>query len=516
MSAAPGTTCPADGRLLPPVAGTAPLAVPAVVGRARAAQPGWAALPLADRADRLLRVARRIVEKRAEILSILSDELGRAPSDSLLSEVATTISYVQGVVAIGKDVLKPEPVKLSMIDFPGKRATVELVPRGVIGIIEPWNYPVLQFYKPVFPALLAGNTVVLKPSEHSPRSGIWLAEQFQSVLPADVVLSVVGAGDVGAALVEADVDAVVFCGSVATGRKVAMRCAERMIPCSIELGGKDAAIVLADCDFERTVAGITHWSLHNAGQDCSSIERVIVMSPIADRFVKALGRAVSLLRVSPPEGEGDLPPLQNQAQLEIVESQVAEAVKDGAIVVCGGKRTGRGLGYEPTVLDHCTPSMRIIREETFGPVIAILRVESLDEAVKLANDSVYGLNGSVWTSDLGQGEALARRLHVGVAYVNNHSFAGVIPQIPWTGTRSTGTGVAASRHAYGTFTRPRTVVVDKNAKPDVFWMPSNPDLLALGHAVSELQLGSLSQILTLFPLLGKRVEAIRKLARGER
>jgi acyl-CoA reductase-like NAD-dependent aldehyde dehydrogenase len=335
-------------------------------------------------------------------------------------------------------------------------------------------------------------------------------EQARACFPADLVQVVYGGGEVGAALVEADVDAVVFCGSVATGRKIAARCGERLVPCSVELGGKDAAIVLRDCDLPRTVAGILQWSLHNAGQDCSSIERVYVEEPIADALVEKLVAAVGRLKLAPAP-LADLGPIQNPAQLAIVERHVREAVAAGASLRAGGAATGVGWGFQPTVLDGCTEEMAVIREETFGPVIAVVRVADAEEAVSRANRSRFGLSASVWTRDLARGEALARRLDVGLALVNNHSFPGSVPSIPWTGTKDTGTGTAASRHAYSTFVRRRTIVVDRSRNPDVFWRPVDADLLALGHAVSELALGRFGKVLQLLGLLRKRVASIRAL-----
>ena len=349
----------------------------------------------------------------------------------------------------------------------------------------------------------------MKPSEHTPRSGAWLAEQFAAELPPGVVQVVQGDGAVGGALVAADVDAVVFCGSVATGRRVAARCAERLIPCSVELGGKDAAIVLEDCELDRTVAGILQWSMHNAGQDCSSIERVYVVEAIADRFVDQLAAAVGRLGVV-PEGR-DVGPLQNEEQLRVVADHVADARARGAEVRTGGEPTGHGHGFQPTVLDRCSDEMKVVTDETFGPVVAVVRVPDELTAVRLANEGRYGLCGSVWTRDIRRGERLARQLDVGIALVNNHSFPGSVPQIPWTGTRWTGTGVAASVHAYSTFVRRRTVVVDRSGRPDVYWRPVDESLMELGEAASQLALGAWGKLFKLFSLVGRRVAAIRAL-----
>lgn len=511
---APGTTNPLDGSALPPVTDTPADAVPGLVDAARAAQSGWAALDVAARSKAVLAFARAALERSDEIIAILASETGRSPLECALNEANGILDYAKGAVGVAKTALKPEKVPFSPIVFPGKRAVIEPVARGVVGIIAPWNYPLGNFYKSLFPALLSGNGVVMKPSEHTPRSGAWLAGVAADTLPAGLVQLAQGGGDVGAAVVDA-VDAVVFTGSVATGRKIASRAGGRLIPCSVELGGKDAAIVLADCDLARTVAGIAQWGMHNAGQNCAGLERVYVEDAIADTFIPALARAVGRLRVESGTGESELGPLQNAQQLAVVEAHVADARAQGATVLCGGERVGSGLGYAATVIDGCAPGMLVHDEETFGPVLAVVRVPDADAGVVAANASQYGLNGSVWTTDLARGERLARQLDVGIANVNNHSFAGIVPQIPWTGVKETGHGVAASRHSYGTFVRPRTVLVDKNKAPDPFWFPANPDLETLASAVRDLSLGAFAAIFRLLPVLGKRTKAIRDLSRED-
>lgn len=511
---APGTFSPADGRSLEPVASTPVTELEALVERARDAQIRWAKRTLAERVEALERVVARMLDRADEILAILGEETGKSRTDALLNELSGLGPYLPVAAAEARAALKPVKVKLSPLDYPGKKIVTEAVPRGVVGIIAPWNYALGNFYKPIFPALLAGNAVILKPSEYTPRTGAWVAAQFEAELPAGLVSVAQGGGDVGAALIEV-VDALTFTGSVPTGRKVAVRAAERFIPCSVELGGKDAAIVLADCNLDRTVAGVAQWGLHNCGQNCAAIERVYVEGVIADEFVRRLGAVADALHVSPDGPHADIGPLQSHAQLAIVERHVADALKKGATLVAGGERTGSGLGYRPTVLDHCTPEMLVMTEETFGPVIAVQRVAEPEEAVALANASPYGLNGSVWTTNIDRGTELARRLDVGVAYVNNHSFGGALANVPWTGVKETGTGVAASRWSYHTFTRPRTLFVDTNKNPDPWWFPMNEELAQMGELLLERARGSKAALLKLPPLLGKRVKAIQKLARGD-
>ncbi|MEI8256755.1 MAG: aldehyde dehydrogenase family protein [Deltaproteobacteria bacterium] len=514
-TALPGTMSPVDRSPLPTVEPSSEADVREAVRRAREAQSSWAARPLRERESAIDALAIRLLEGSAEVQALIEQELGRPRALSVVVEICAARDYVKQVVRAGRSALAPERIKLSKLDWPGKSAIVEAVPRGVIAIIAPWNYPLANYYKHFFPAVLAGNAVVLKPSEHTPRTGAWFAKQCEAVFPKDVVQIVQGRGDIGAALIDAGVDAVTFTGSVRTGRKVAAHAGERLIPCSVELGGKDAAIVLADCDLDRTAIGVVTWAMQNAGQDCSSIERVYVEEAIADAFAARVTAIAKKLRVSTGEGLAEVGPLQNEAQLRIVESHVDEAKQKGATVLAGGKRTGKGLGFEPTVLDRCTHSMLVVTDETFGPVLPIIRVRDAEHAIEMANDCQYGLNASVWTRDIARGSDLARRLQAGVVYVNNHSIAGSMPEIPWTGVKQTGPGVAASRHAYHTFVRRRTLFVDTNTKPDPIWFPADENIAAFGDAIVARGLhGGLGVMLKLLGLLGKRVKAVQALARG--
>ncbi|MBL9086462.1 MAG: aldehyde dehydrogenase family protein [Planctomycetia bacterium] len=501
---------PLDLAPLPPVLATPPGDVADVVARARAAFPAWAALPLEDREARLDAAARRMVARRGEVVALLAAEVGKGHAEALFGEALAPLDQLRQWRPIVRAHLRRRRIALPRLAFPGKRAFVDVVPRGVIAVITPWNYPLATFLRPVLPALLTGNAVVLKPSEHAPRTALWFAESLASFLPDGLVGLVLGGADHGRAVVGSDVDAVCFTGSVAAGRDVARRCGERLVPASLELGGKDAAIVLADCDLDRTLAGITTWALHNAGQDCGAIERVYVEEAIADAFVGRLADAWRRLRVADRLGEGDVAPLATEAQLAVVTRHVDDARRRGAVVRCGGVRVGAGLGYAPTVLDRCTDEMDVVREETFGPVVAIRRVAHADEAVERANASAYGLGASVWTRDLARGRAIAERLRCGVLHVNNHALSGAVVALPWTGTGASGGGIANGPHALATFTRPRSLLVDAAAAPDPFWMPYDGDLVDLGERVGRLQTGDLGAALRLPALAARRRRTLRE------
>jgi acyl-CoA reductase-like NAD-dependent aldehyde dehydrogenase len=511
MSHAPGSVNPATLKPLSVLQNSSLEDVKAAVAAARAAQPAWAALSLDERAAKVKALGQAILAKADALAQTMSDETGRSTVEAKASELTSLAPYVETAISEARRVLKPHKVKFSALDFPGKRGVTESIPRGVIGVIAPWNYPLGNFWKPLFPALLSGNGVVLKPSEYTPRTGAALAAICAEVLPKGLVGVVHGVGDVGGALID-EVDGVTFTGSVPTGRKVAARAAERLIPASLELGGKDAALVLADCDVERTAIGVAQWALHNCGQNCAAIERVYVEEAIADAFVATLTRVVSKLKVS-SGSDGDLGPLQSEAQLNIVERHVEQAKAKGAKVTTGGARVGSGFGYAPTVLDFCTDHLVVVRDETFGPVIAVLRVKDAEEGLKRANDSRYGLNGSVWTRDVARGEQLLRRMQCGVGYVNNHAFAGILADVPWTGVKETGPGIAASGYSYGLFTRPRTVIVDSGKNPDPWWIPATPELSEFVEALlARGRGGGLGVLLKLGGLAKKRIASIKALA----
>jgi acyl-CoA reductase-like NAD-dependent aldehyde dehydrogenase len=501
---------PRDLRSLEPVKPTALAALPEVVARARAAQAAWGQKPLSERLPHLVRAARDMLTRRNEVIALVEEEIGKVEAEALFNEALGPLDAVKAWAALLKPALKRRRVRLNPLNFPGKRAFVDSIPRGVVAIIAPWNYPVSGLYRSVFPALMTGNAVVLKPSEYAPRSSGWFARLLAEHLPTGVVQLAVGAKDVGQALLEAKPDACVFTGSTRGGREVAVRCAELGIPCSVEMGGKDAAIVLSDCELERTVAGITHWALSNSGQACGAIEVAYVDRLIADSFVARMREAWTQLRVGPSHGSStDVAPLANRRQFDVVTRHIEDAKARGASVVCGGAPVGKGLWYAPTLLDHCSEEMAVVQEETFGPVLAVVRVDGPVEAIRAANQLRYGLGASVWTGDVARGQRLAERLEVGVVSVNNHAFTGAVPSLPWSGTRATGFGVANSTLSLGTFLRPRTTVVDRRKKPELFWMPYDETLVELGDILADLQVARVERAWRIPLLMRRRLKTLR-------
>jgi acyl-CoA reductase-like NAD-dependent aldehyde dehydrogenase len=438
---------PVSGALLAEVPELGAAEVAALVARAREAQPGWRALGF-DGRGRVLRAARRwVVDNGDRIARTIVSETGKAYEDAQLAEV----SY--GAAAFGfwarhaPKYLADRRVRSGAPAVLGKRMLVRYEPLGVVGVIGPWNYPLTNSFGDCIPALAAGNAVVLKPSEHTPLTSLLLAEGLaQCGVPPGVFAVATGAGPTAEALVDL-VDMVQFTGSTATGRKVAQRAGARLIPVSLELGGKDPMLVLADADLERAANAAVYYAMQNAGQTCISVERVYVEDAVHDEFARRVTEKARALRQGDPRGGPgtvDVGAMTTPAQLDIVEEHVRDAVARGASVRVGGQRSG--AFFSPTVLTGVDHTMLAMREETFGPTLPLMRVRDAEEAIALANDSEYGLAASVFTGDVRRGEAIARRLRAGAVTVNDALINYQALELPMGGWKSSGLG---SRHGEG-------------------------------------------------------------------
>jgi acyl-CoA reductase-like NAD-dependent aldehyde dehydrogenase len=493
------TKSPIDGSPLSNVIASSPDDVRAAVARARAAQPEWAALPIEERAQLVGRAKRRVLARAEEIAQLVHTEVGKPEVEVLLGEVLPTADVIAYWTASIEELLDRSEVDLDPLLFPGKSGFIYREPRGVVALIQPWNFPLALPLRTIVPALLAGNAVVFKPSEISPRTGALVGELFEG-LPKGVLEIVQGGGDVGGELCGADVDLVAFTGSVPTGRKVAHACAERLVPCALELGGKDAAIVLADANLDRAANGIVWGAFMNAGQNCASVERVYVERPVAEALTKKIADATKALRIG-----DDVGPLTTEAQREIVKKHVEAARGAGAEVLAGGEPGKQGYTYLPTVLRVESDETPLMQDETFGPVVPIAVVADADEAVRRANASRYGLTASIWTKNVARGEALARKLRAGVVTINNHAFTGAIPAAPWSGVGESGYGITGSPLALDALTRPRLVLSDKGrGKRELWWYPYTETLRTIALAMARLRGGAsgvLARIGALFTLL---------------
>lgn len=495
---------PRDGTPLPPVPITPLDEIPSLVHRARGAQAAWARLGLDERRARLQGIERRLLAEAEGFAALLEEEIGRPRAESYLVEIVPSADVFAYWLARAPVLFAARPVAIPRLVFSGKRGVVERLPRGVVGVIMPWNFPLALPLRTIVPALLAGNAVVFKPSEWAPRTGARLAELFAEAIPEGALQLVQGDGRAGEAMIRAGLDLVVFTGSRRGGEAVARACGETLTPLSLELGAKDAAIVLADADLERTAAGIVWAAFGNAGQNCAAIERCLVVRDVRDAFLLALERELARLRPGPAaEGEEDLGPLANPMQKQVVESQLAASAGERIF----GPPCRGGLYVQPAIVVDPPEDSPLATEETFGPVLPVFTVRDEEEAVARANRSPYGLTVSVWSRDLARAERIGRRIHAGVVTVNNHAFTGGLADAPWGGVRGSGFGVTNSPEVVQALTRPRFVLVDRGSVArELWWYPYGRSTLGLARALTRLRSGTSGKA-------SAAVEALRHLGR---
>ncbi len=440
---------PATGETITTVPDLGADQVATMAASARAAQPEWEAYGFEGRGRVLLRAQKWVMDNAERIVETICAETGKTYEDAELAEIGYAGNAFGFWAREAPHYLGDERVKTSQVLVKGKRIVLRYRPLGLIGVIGPWNYPLTNSFGDCIPALAAGNAVILKPSEVTPLTSLLLAEGLRECgLPEHVLQIATGRGETGAALIE-HVDMIMFTGSTRTGRKVAEAAARRLIPASLELGGKDPMIVLADADLERAANFATYYSMQNGGQTCISIERAYVEEPVYDEFVAKVTEKVRALRVGRPAGPGsvDVGAITFPPQLETIKDHVADAVQKGARVLAGGgEAAGPGRFYEPTVLVDVDHTMKCMTEETFGPTLPIMKVRDVEEAVRLANDSPYGLGASVFSRDADKGEQVARRIEAGAANVNDAMINYTVLELPMGGAKASGLG---SRHGAG-------------------------------------------------------------------
>ena len=425
---------------------------------ARQALPKWKSTPLEERARILVNSADLLIENqgnpgdfiKTDIMHLIIDEMGKAVSEAE-TEVFETSDILRYFGSEAKEFIKDEIPTLDQMLWATKTSVLKYQPVGVVGIIKAWNFPLEIPIWSIGAALLTGNTIVFKPSEHSPMIGEWLGHLFKKAgLPDGVFNVVVGNREVGEALVDSNIDMISFTGSTSTGKKIAQKCQERNIKVSLEMGGKDPAIVCNDAKLERAINGVVWGALVNAGQVCVSAERVYVQEKIYDSFVAGALDLVKTLNV----GNGwdpstDMITLISQSQLDKVDAQVKDAIAKGAKVLIGGHRlTGskydKGFYYAPTILVDVDNSMEVFTEETFGPVLSIKKFSNYEEVLNEANNSEYGLGSSVWTESIEIANFFANELEAGMVWINDINVC--FPQCPWAGIKNSGVGYDLSKH----------------------------------------------------------------------
>jgi acyl-CoA reductase-like NAD-dependent aldehyde dehydrogenase len=440
--------------------------VEAAVARARAAQPAWAALPFKERGAALRRLA-RAVRDDPRLLDILVSESGKPTFEAEGIEVFYTLELTRYYTGrAGRRALRDD-LRHPMV-FSNKRARVIHHARGVVAVIGPWNWPLLNNYADCVAPLACGNAVILKPSEHTPLTSLRIAELWKELgLPDGVFQVVAGRAEAGAALVDR-ADMIFFTGSHAVGRRIASRAGERLVPVVCELGGKSPMLVLADADLPRAAHAAVWSSFANSGQVCVRTERVLVEEPVAERFLALAAEEIAKLRQGPPllpvrsgDAKLDVGAITFPPQIARAQAHIADAVAKGARVVAGGEaRGGAGDFFAPTMLADVTPDMAVMREETFGPVMPVMRVANAEEGLRIANDTPLGLSGSVWSRDEARARALARRLEAGSVCVNDVLLNYFIVEAPLGGVKASGLGFRHGPEGLRQFCRLETVVED--------------------------------------------------------
>jgi succinate-semialdehyde dehydrogenase/glutarate-semialdehyde dehydrogenase len=501
---------PATGEEIGRVPNTRLDGIAAAVSRARAAHPAWSRMSFYVRAGYIMRARELILEELDALAELIARECGKPAPEAISLDLAPSLDLMQYFAKNTEKMLRPDKLNIGLFGWMGRSSRVEYRSLGVVGIISPWNFPWGIPSGEVVPALMAGNAVILKPSELTPLIGVKMGEIFNRAgLPPGVFQVVTGDGATGAALVEAGVDKIMFTGSVATGRKVAAAAGERLIPVVLELGGKNPMVVMEDAHLETAAAAAVWGAFVNSGQACASVERCYVHASILDKFTDLVVEKTGELRQAPGMvPDTDVGAMTSEAQLAIVEDHVNDAVARGAMVRIGGKRNSKlkGSFFEPTVLTGVDQSMKVMRAETFGPVLPIMAFKTEDEAVALANDSSLGLTANVFTGDIGRGRRIARAIEAGTVMINEVIYTHGIAQTPWGGVKNSGYGRTHGKLGLLEMVSPRHIHVNRAGfMPDMWWFSYTAPARDLFHGLAKrFATGSVLQTLLIMPQMVRR------------
>lgn len=489
--------------------------VAAAVKRARAAQPAWANLSFAERGKVILK-AREVMLGRVDELGLLvSRETGKPISEAISMEIVPTLDAMYYLARSASSLLRPQKIDIGQYGLMGRSSRIVYKPVGVVGIISPWNFPLATPAEEIVMALVAGNSVVLKPSELTTLTALKLGNIFRAAGLSESLLEIVtGDGSTGAALIDARVDKIMFTGSVPTGKRVAAAAAKHLTPVVLELGGKDPMIVLEDADIPNAARGAVWGAFANSGQACASVERCYVHEAVAPQFLaRVLAETQTLKQGVGTEADTDIGAMTNERQLQIVEEHVADAVDRGAKVVSGGKRVASSAGffYPPTVLTNVDHQMTIMRDETFGPVLPVMTFRTEDEAIRLANDSVFGLTASVWTKDISRGRRIAEQVAAGTVMVNEVLYTHGIAQTPWGGVKESGYGRTHGRAGLLELVNPHHIHVNRlSSLPDLWWFRYDPNAGKLFRGLANyFTTGSILRTTRLVPAMLRRLLKLR-------
>jgi acyl-CoA reductase-like NAD-dependent aldehyde dehydrogenase len=485
---------PATGETLGYFEKTPPAALPQNFSHARAAQAAWSRIPVAERCAHLRDLRDRVMSSRDALSDAVVAESGKPRVEALFADIFVAVDTAAYFTKNAEGLLSPERVPHHSTAAKAKSGKLIYEPLGVIGIISSWNYPLAIPLSQIIPAVVAGNAVICKTSDFTPHCGALIEKLFVDAgFPRDLVTVVQGAGEVGQALIEADPDKVLFTGSVATGRRVAEACAKRLIPTVLELGGKDAMLVLADADLDIAASAAVWGSYTNCGQVCLSVERLFVEQSVGDEFAARCVAKTKKLRLGPGnDPTTDVGPMIRPQHVQRVVDLIEDAVSRGARVLCGGHpRVDLGANFfEPTVVTNVDSTMKLFQEETFGPILAMQAVENSEEAIARANDSPFALSASVWTRDAARGEAIAKRLRAGAIMVNDAISYFAIAEAPHGGCAASGWGRTHGKAGLLEMVQTKYIDVDRlpgREKP--WWYRYGADLERAADAFLQFEYG---------------------------
>ncbi|MGI6487786.1 MAG: aldehyde dehydrogenase family protein [Syntrophomonadaceae bacterium] len=464
---------PATGERLGTVPVVSPEEVPGAVHAGRKAFVEWCQVPLAERLKALGCLRQCILDNIDVIVDKICINTGKTRMDALTAEILSTVDIIKFYEQHAPVFLSKQKVKTPWLLW-GKKSYVEYKPMGVVAVIAPWNYPFNLAVVPAISALAAGNVVILKPSEVAPLVGLLVEDLFrQAAFPSGVIQVLHGGGEVGQALVQAGPDKIFFTGSAATGKQIMAAAAEQLIPVQLELGGKDAMVVLADAPLERSVNGVLWGGFTNSGQVCMAVERLYVEADVYSEFLDRLLARINTLRQGSGK-DGELGHMTDPRQLEVIDAHLRDAVAKGAKIICGGlpSDAADSMLVPPTVVVDVDHSMKLMREETFGPIIAVMEFKDRNEVVELVNDSEYGLSTSIWTRDLNQAQAVASQLITGNVVVNDIMVNFANPYLPFGGVKSSGMGEYHAAEGLYAFCHATSVIVDRGIRVnELQWYP---------------------------------------------
>ncbi len=507
---------PATGEEIGRVANVSAEEVQEAVEKSRQRFQTWRETSFKERAKFIMKAREVILAEMDEIASLISDESGKPVVESLSMEIAPVLDLMQYFARNAQKILKPEKIDIGQLKFLGRSSKIIYQPLGVVAIISPWNYPFSIPLGEVVMALMAGNTVVLKPSELTPLVGLKISEIFTKIdLPKNVLQVVTGDGQTGAALVESAPDKIMFTGSVATGKKIASEAAKNLTPVVLELGGKDPMIVFADADLEAASSAAIWGAFCNSGQSCSSVERLYVEESIKEKFTNSIVEKTRKLQQNlGSDTTTDIGSMISENQLKTVENHVADFQASGAKVLTGGKRNQnfKGTFFEPTVIADAKNEMRGMREETFGPTLPIAVFKDEKQAIELANDTDFGLTASVWTKDLRKGKRVAEKILAGTVCVNEVLYTHGIGQTPWGGFKQSGYGRSHGKLGLMELVAPQHIHINRfTVLPNAWWFGYSENALETFRGFARhFSSGSLFQTMKLTPQMLKRVKELRK------